>query len=54
MYPIYDHSHEVRAHHMRNDRHGQLRDEYGYYYCRGECGNVFSTRVTRNRYTFFP
>ena len=51
MYPIYNHSHEVKAHHMRNDRHGKLRDEYGYYYCRGECRNVFSTKVTRNMVT---
>lgn len=40
--------HEISIHRMRNDRNGKLMDEYGYYYCRGDCGNVFSTKGSRN------
>ena len=55
IYPIYGHRHEIEFHGMRNDRHGKLMDEYGCYYCRGgDCGKVFSTKSSRNRYTFFP
>ncbi|CAB3986486.1 hypothetical protein AC249_AIPGENE16794 [Paramuricea clavata] len=43
-------SHEISAHQMNNDRNGQIRDEYGYYFCRADCGHVFSTKATRNRH----
>ena len=41
--------HEVEAHSLSFDNGSDVRDPYGYYYCRVRCGLVFKTKATRNR-----
>lgn len=41
--------HEVEAHGLSFDNGADIRDPYGYYYCRVRCGLVFKTKATRNR-----
>ena len=47
---LFLHSHEINVHHKTNERRGQLRNEYGYFYYRADCGHIFSTKATRNMY----
>lgn len=42
-------SHEIKVHQRINNSDGMIRDEFGFFYCRSNCGHVFSTKATRNR-----
>lgn len=42
--------HEVEAHSLSFDNGSDIRDPFGYYFCRVHCGLVFKTKITRNRH----
>ena len=44
--------HEIEEHNLSFDRGDDLRDPYGYYYCKMQCALVFKTIATRNRYNY--
>ena len=41
--------HEIETHGRNFNRILGERDEFGYFYCRAGCENVFLTKATRNR-----
>ena len=47
---VCDYRHEIEVHGKNFNIVTGERDEFGYFYCRVDCGKVFLTKTTRNRY----
>lgn len=45
--------HEIETHNLSFDNGQDIRDPFGYYFCRLRCGLVFKTKATRNRYQWY-